>query len=92
MRADFVDRLGQADAALGVGAEFGEVPLPRPPAWICALTTQNGPGSLPAAYGFLDAHRGMTRGDGHAIFGEQFLGLIFVDVHGSSRVKRFDGP
>jgi hypothetical protein len=32
--------------------------------------------------GFLDAHRRMAGGHRHAIFREEILGLIFVDVHG----------
>src|SRR3546814_8796587 len=31
--------------------------------------------------GLLDAQRGITGGHGHTEFREQFLGLIFVDVH-----------
>ena len=38
-----LDRLGHADAALVAGRGFLELPLPRPPAWIWALTTQMGP-------------------------------------------------
>ena len=49
MGADFLDRLGEPDAALGVGASSLNLPLPRPPAWICAFTTQSGPGSFFAA-------------------------------------------
>ena len=37
---------------------------------------------------FLDAHRGIARGHRHAEFREQFLGLIFVDVHGRRRLKQ----
>ena len=31
-------------------AIFTPPPLPRPPAWICALTTQTGPSSRSAAF------------------------------------------
>jgi len=30
---------------------------------------------------FIDAHRRMAGRNGHAEFRQQFLGLIFVDVH-----------
>lgn len=30
---------------------------------------------------FVDGHRGIAGGHGHAEFREQFLGLVFVDVH-----------
>ena len=34
---------------LASGPSSVNLPLPRPPAWICAFTTYSGPGSLPAA-------------------------------------------
>ena len=49
MLAHFVDRMGEANAALGVRPSSLNLPLPRPPAWICALTTHSGPGSFCAA-------------------------------------------
>ena len=36
---------------------------------------------------FVDAHRGMAGGDRHAELREQFLGLIFVDVHGAAKAQ-----
>ena len=48
--ADLVGTARQPDPALGLGRQFDlNLPLPRPPAWICALTTYSGPGSLAAA-------------------------------------------
>jgi hypothetical protein len=49
MGADFIDRLGKANAALRIGPSSVNLPLPRPPAWICAFTTHKGPGSRCAA-------------------------------------------
>ena len=64
-------------------------PLPRPPAWICALTTTT---SLPGlllhlADGVVDlaeVHDGAADGNGHAVALEQLLALILVNLHGLS--------
>ena len=70
---------------LASGPSSLNLPLPRPPAWICAFTTQSGPGQfLRGLDGFVDAHRGMTGGDGDAEGSKQLLGLIFVNVHGAA--------
>ena len=85
--ADFVDRLGEANAALGVGAELGELALAAAAGVDLRLDHPQGPGELlGGADRILDAHRGMAGGDGDAELREQFLGLIFVDVHDDSRV------
>ena len=59
--------------------------LPRPPAWICALTTQRSP---PMALAASTASSGYGRrwpgGHGDAVIGEQLLGLVFVEVHAAT--------
>ena len=53
------------------------------------MTTHKRPGELLRGLDrFVDAHRGIARGNRHAIFREQFLGLIFVDVHGARALIR----
>ena len=68
------------------------VPLPRPPAWIWALTTASGP---PSCLNAAAASSGV-RGDdalrhGDAGLAEQFFGLKFVNFHAgySGRRGRF---
>ena len=87
--ADLVERLGQPDAALGVGAEFLELALAAPAGMDLRLHDIKRPGQLLRRLDrFLDDHRGEAGGDGHAELGEQFLGLIFVDVHGKAAAFR----
>ncbi len=60
-------------------------PLPRPPAWIWALTTQTGPPSERAAVDRLvDGERGNPARGRQAEAAEDFLALILVDLHGFS--------
>ncbi|MEI9963044.1 MAG: hypothetical protein WDM76_18605 [Limisphaerales bacterium] len=61
------------------------VPLPRPPAWICDLTTTL---ALAARGNFLrrrsdlgERFGGNFERDEDAVSGEQLLGLVFVDIH-----------
>ena len=57
--------------------------LPRPPAWICAFTTQTGPpSSLRGLHRLVDAERRNAVRHRHAEFAQHRLGLVFVDVHG----------
>ena len=57
-------------------------PLPRPPAWICALTTQTEPPSFCAASRRLaNAERGVAARHRDAETGKDFLALVFVDLH-----------
>ena len=62
-------------------------PLPRPPAWICALTTTTSvPVSLLHAsdggLGLVDAsNAGMPFGHRHAVLREELLALVLVDLH-----------
>ena len=58
-------------------------PLPRPPAWICAFTTQTGPGSsLRRRHGFFHREGGLAAGHRRAEAAQDLFGLIFVNVHG----------
>ena len=65
---------------------FLNVPLPRPPAWICAFTTR--PSCRRVSRATAAASSGgagdAALGRGDAEFLEEFLGLVFVDVHGRS--------
>ena len=47
--ADLVDRCARRTPPLASGPSSLNLPLPRPPAWICDFTTQSGPGSFFAA-------------------------------------------
>ncbi len=49
MRAHFVDRMGEADAALGVGAEFLELALAAAAGVDLRLDDPQGPGQLACA-------------------------------------------
>ena len=83
MLADLVDRPGEAHAALGVRPELLELALAAAAGVDLRLDHPQRPGKLLGRRDrFLDAHRRIARGHRHAIFREQFLGLIFVDVHG----------
>ena len=79
---DLVDRLGEADAPLRIGAEFLELALAAAAGMDLALhhverTGKRTGGSL----GFLDLHDGHAFRDRRAIALEQSLGLVFMDVH-----------
>ena len=56
--------------------------LPRPPAWICAFTTQTGPPSSFARLdGFLDREGRKPARDRNTELAQDCLRLILVDVH-----------
>jgi len=81
-RADFVLGAREADAALGVGAELLELALAAPAGMNLRLHDIERPGQLLRGFDRpLHAHRGKARGNRNAELREQFLGLIFVDVH-----------
>jgi hypothetical protein len=67
-------------------------PLPRPPAWICALTTQTGPPSVFSCLdGLFDRHARNAARNRHSEFAEDFFALILMDFHAgfpSSGVSR----
>ena len=64
-------------------ASFTPPPLPRPPAWIWALTTTGQPPSPPATFSAsIDAEgHPARRGSGIRYALEKLLGLVFVDFH-----------
>ena len=90
--ANFVDRMGEADPALGVGAELLELALAAAARVDLRLHHPQGAGQL---FGggdrLLDAHRGMAGGHRHAELREQLLGLILVDVHRGGLKQNADG-
>ena len=80
------DRLGQPHAALGIGAKFLELALAAPAGVDLRLDHIERAGELPGTFDrFVDRQRGMTGRDADAIFREELLGLVFVDVHGWGR-------
>ena len=82
-RADFVGGLGEPHAALGVGAELLELALAASAGVDLRLYDIERTGQLRRRCdGFVDRHGGKAGGDRDAELGEQFLGLIFVNVHG----------
>ena len=83
MLAHFVDRMGEANPALGVRPELLELALAAAAGVDLRLDHPQRPGKLLRGLDrFLDAHCGMARGHRNAEFREQLFGLIFVDVHG----------
>jgi len=80
---DFLKALGQADAALGIGAEFLERALAATTRVDLALHHIERSGKLLGRFdGFGNGHGGDALGNGNAELGEQFLALILVNVHG----------
>ena len=56
--------------------------LPRPPAWICAFTTQTGPpSSLARLDRFIDGERGHAARHRDAEFAQDGFRLILVNIH-----------
>ncbi len=77
-----LDALGQPHAALGVGTQLLELALAAPAGMDLRLHHIQRSGQLPGAFDrFLHAHRRIAGGYANAEFREQFLGLVFVDVH-----------
>ncbi len=92
MLADLVDRVGEADAALGVRAKLLELALAAAAGVDLRLDHPERSGKLLGGGDRLvDAHRGKAGGDRDAVLREQLFGLIFVDVHGRA-LKQNDGP
>ena len=60
-------------------------PLPRPPAWICALTTTLPPMFLRGRLGFFHRERHLAARHRDIVFGQDGLGLILVNFHGDAR-------
>ena len=81
---DFLDALRQTYAALGVGAEFLERALAAATGVDLRFHDVERTGQLLGAFHrFFDSKGGMAGGDADAVFRKQFLGLVFVDVHGN---------
>ncbi len=80
--ADLLRGLRQPHAALASGGSSLNLPFSAPAGMDLRLHHIERPGQLRRRRdGLVDAQRGIARGHGDAEFGEQFLGLIFVDVH-----------
>jgi len=83
VRADFVERKGEADAALGIRAQFLELALAAAAGMDLRLHDIERPGKLLRRFdGFVDGEGCMAGGDRRTELRQQFLGLVFVDVHG----------
>ena len=84
MLADLVDRMGEANAALGTFAKLLEAALAAAAGMDLRL---DDPQRARELFGgrnrLVDVHRGIAGRHRDAVFREQFLGLIFVDVHGA---------
>ena len=86
---DILDAGRQADTALGIGAEFLELALAATTGMDLRLHDIKRSGQLLGTGDrFLDGQRGMAGGDADPVFSEQFLGLVFVNVHGVRRPSR----
>ena len=79
---DVFDAVREPHAALGVGGQFGEFALAASAGMDLRLDHIERSGEfLRRRDRFLDIHRRVSDGDGDAVLGEKFLGLIFMDVH-----------
>ena len=84
-RANLILGLRQPHAALGVRPKLLELALAASAGMDLRLDHIKRPGQrLRRRDRFLHAHRRMAGGNGHAELRQQFLGLIFVDVHGGA--------
>ncbi|MNX96617.1 hypothetical protein D3C86_1289400 [compost metagenome] len=80
---DFVDRLCQTNAALGVGAEFLELALAAAASVDLALDDVERAGKLLCgSFGFFDLENGDAFSNRRAVALQKSLGLIFVNIHG----------
>ena len=85
---DIGERMGQPHAALGIRAQFLELALAAPAGVDLRLHHIKRPGQLLCARNCLiDRQRGMARRNADAEFRQQFLGLIFMDVHVSDSLS-----
>ncbi len=83
MSDDLFDRLRQANAALGVRAEFLELALAATASMDLALDdVERARQRLCSRFGFFYLQDGHTFGDRRTIALQKSLGLIFVNVHG----------
>ena len=87
--AHFLDRLGEADAALGIGAKLRELALAAAAGVDLRLHDPERPGQLLRGLDRLvDIHCRMARRNRHAELRKQLFGLIFVDVHRGPPLSR----
>ncbi len=83
VRHDFLDRLREANAALGVGAEFLELALAAAAGMDLALDhVERTRKLLCSSFRFLDLENGHALRDRCAVALQKSLGLIFMNVHG----------
>ncbi len=81
--ADLVDRVGEANSALGRLGKFLELALAAASRVDLRLDDPERPGKLLRGLDCLvDAHRGKARGHRHSELRKKLFRLIFVDVHG----------
>jgi len=79
------DALRQAYAAFRIGTQFGELALAAAAGVnLCLHDVKRSGQLLRTLHGLFDRQRGMPCRDADAVFREQFLGLVFVDVHGGA--------
>ena len=71
-------------ASSGDLTTFTPPPLPRPPAWIWALTTTVPPSRRAAAPGVFGREHDVSLRHGNAVAGQDGLRLILVNLHGVS--------
>ena len=91
-RAHLVGGLGQPHAALGVRTELLKLALAAAAGVDLRLDDVERAGELARRRDRLvDAHRGVAGGDGDAERRQQFLGLVFVNVHGAAAAFRKQG-
>jgi len=88
VRADLVEREGEANTALRIRAEFLELALAAAAGMDLRLHDEQRPGQLLRGFDRLfDGEGGVAGGDRRAELRQQFLGLIFVDVHGADPLR-----
>ena len=79
---DVLDAVREPHAALGIGLKFLKLSLAATAGMDLRLDHIERPGQLLRRRDrFLDIHRRVSGGNGDAVLGEEFLGLIFMDVH-----------
>ena len=82
MAFNFVERKCEPHAALRICGQFLELALAASAGMdLCLDDIQRSGQLFGGSDGFLNRKRGMTVGHGDPVFLEQFLGLVFVDVH-----------
>jgi hypothetical protein len=89
---DLIEGLGKANAALGVGAELLELALAAAARMDLRLHDIERPRQLArSGDGFVHGEGGVSGGDRRAKFRQQFLGLIFMNVHRALLLRQKSG-